>query len=106
MNAIKLPVSVLAVALIYLAAGAVGFAYHFPSLLTEILAVVAGGFLLRGDNWARWLAVAWIAFHVVLSAFHSYVQTAAHAVICGVIAWALFRPAAARYFLRGGAESA
>ena len=35
------------------------------------LAIVCGVFLLRGHNWARWLALAWIAFHVVLSAFHA-----------------------------------
>jgi hypothetical protein len=111
MHAIKRPVPVLIVALVYVAVGTVGFAYHFPGLwtgrqgsvwveLSECVAVLAGAFLLRGQNWARWLAVAWIGFHVVLSVFHSYSQTAVHAVIFALIVWALFTPAAGRYFER------
>lgn len=109
MTAPKPPVSVLVIALLYLAVGIVGCVYHFPSLLaweqgsvwsesTELLAVIAGVFLLLGQNWARWLAVAWIAFHVVLSAFHSFAQAAVHAVFLALIAWALFWPGAGRYF--------
>ena len=107
----KPPVSVIIIAGVYIAVGAIGFAYHFPDLyangfryngflieLTEFLALLCGVFLLRGQNWARWLALAWIAFHVVLSAFHALPQFAVHAVFCAVIAWILFRPNAARYF--------
>ncbi|HEY4900011.1 MAG TPA: hypothetical protein VIH91_04245 [Terriglobales bacterium] len=105
----KRPVSVLIVACVYLAVGVIGFAYHFKELLalhsdsvgielTEFLAIVCGVFMLRGRNWARWLALAWIAFHVVLSALHTFREFAVHALFCAVIAWALFRPAAARYF--------
>jgi hypothetical protein len=54
--------------------------------------------MLRGHNWARWVALAWIAFHVVLSAFHAFGEFAIHAVFCAVIAWFLFSPAPARYF--------
>jgi hypothetical protein len=105
----KRPFSVLLVASIYLAVGVVGFAAHFRELLeahsdapwieiTECLAIVAGAFLLRRHNWARWLAVAWLAFHVVLSAFHSVRETAIHGFLLLLIAWLLFRPAAGRYF--------
>ena len=31
--------------------------------LTELIAIVCGVFLLQGRNWARWLALAWIASH-------------------------------------------
>lgn len=107
----KAPVSVVVVALLYMTVGLVGFIYHFHTLLawqkdsvwvesTEFLAVVIGVFLLRGQNWARWLAVAWIAFHVVLSAFHSYGQMAVHAVFMALIVWALFQSNAQRYFRR------
>lgn len=100
---------VIVVALLYLAVGILGFAYHLRSLLawqqgsvwvetTELLAAIIGIFLLRGHNWARWLALAWMAFHVVLSAFHSYAQAAVHAAFLALIAWALFAPAAGRYF--------
>jgi hypothetical protein len=103
------PLSITILACVYLAVGAIGFAAHFRELLaghqdavameiTELLAILCGVFLLRGDNWARWLALAWIAFHVVLSAFHAIPELVIHAVLCAVIAWILFRPAAARYF--------
>ena len=105
----KRPVSVTIVAGVYLAVGVIGFAFHFRELLasqhdavwielTEFVAILCGAFLLRGQNWARWLALAWIAFHVVLSAFHAIPELAIHAVFCAVIAWILFRSAAARYF--------
>lgn len=117
MSTNKPPLSVIVIALLYLAVGIVGFVYRFRSLLTwqqgsvwaesvELLAVIAGIFLLRGHNWARWLAVAWIAFHVVLSAFHSFGQAAVHAAFLALIAWALFMPAAGRYFRRTRSEAA
>jgi hypothetical protein len=94
---------------VYLAVGAIGFAYHFRQLLafqhdsgwaelTEFLAIVSGVFMFRGHNWARWLALAWIAFHVILSAFHSFHEFAIHGFFCAVIAWILFRSEAARFF--------
>ena len=109
MNGKKRPISVTILACVYLAVGAIGFAFHFRELLarhpdapaielTEFLAIVCGTFLLRGHNWARWLALAWIAFHVVLSVFHSAREAAIHGLFCAVIAWVLFRPEAAGYF--------
>lgn len=112
MNWNKPPVSVTILACVYIAVGATGFAYHFTGLLAlqydgalieliEFIAIVCGVFMLRGHNWARWLALAWIAFHVILSAFHAFPEFAIHCLFCAVIAWVLFRPEAARYF-RGG----
>jgi hypothetical protein len=109
MNGNKRPISVTVLACVYLAVGAVGFAAHFHELLarqpdavaievTELVAILCGAFLLRGDNWARWVALAWIAFHVVLSAFHAIPELVIHALFCAAIAWILFRPEAARYF--------
>lgn len=109
MNWKKPPLSVIVVACLYLAVGTIGFAYHFPQLLpfrydgvltelTELVAIVCGAYMFRGYNWARWLAVAWIAFHVILSAFHSLHEFAIHALICALITWSLFYPGAARYF--------
>lgn len=110
----KRPLSITILACVYLAVGVIGFAFHFKELLagyheavwielTEFLAVFCGAFLLRGDNWARWLALAWIAFHVALSAFHAISELVTHAVFCAVIAWLLFRSDASRYFR--GAQS-
>ncbi len=117
MNSTKRPVTILVLACVYIAVGAIGFVYHFRGLLalqqgsgwvelTEFLAVVSGAFMLRGHNWARWLALAWIAFHVVLSAFRAFHELAVHALFCAVIAWLLFRPDAARYFRRARTEDA
>lgn len=101
------PVPVFIVALLYLAVGSVGFVYHFREIrapdgiwieLTEFLAFASGVFLLLGRNWARWLAVAWMAFHVVLSAFGPVREAAIHAVFLAVIAWLLFRPDSGRFF--------
>ncbi len=54
--------------------------------------------MLRGHNWARWLAIAWMGFHVGLSAFHAFHELAIHSLFFAAITWLLFRPAAARYF--------
>ena len=108
----KRPVPVTVLAVLYIAIGVIGFVHHFPDVrgagafayeniwieLTELLALVCGVFMLRGANWARWLAVAWIAFHVVLSFFDAYRGLVVHIVICAAIAWLLFRPQATRYF--------
>ena len=112
----KRPVSVVVLACLYIGVGAAGFVFHFHESLaspqsgvwielTEALAVIAGAFMLRGQNWARWLAVAWIAFHVVLSAFGRLTEVAIHAVFLAVIAWLLFRPGAARYFRRQSTQA-
>jgi len=116
MKSRKPPLPVVVVALLYLAVGVLGIVSHFRSLVkwqqdsvwavsTEFLAVVIGVFLLRGQNWARWLAVAWIAFHVVVSAFNSLAQAAVHAAFLALITWALFAPEARRYFRQSESKS-
>ncbi len=69
-----------------------------PAEILAVAAVVCGIFLLRAQNWARWLAVVWIGIHVVISFFNSISEVAAHAVFCAVICYLLFRPAANAYF--------
>ena len=109
MNTPRRPVSVTILACVYLVVGAAGFAYHFREMLslqqggvwaelTELLAIVSGAFMLRGHDWARWLALAWIAFHVILSIVESDHGLAIHGLLSVVIAWILFRSQAARYF--------
>lgn len=92
--------------------GAIGFAYHLTDFqpqhpfqydvvwveLVRLTAIICGVYMLRGHNWARWLALAWIALHVVVSAFHTLSELAIHSLFCAVIAWLLFRPVATRYF--------
>ena len=86
-------------------ASEIDFAQLFQSdalliLFVRLLAVVAGIFILRGANWARWLAIAWMAFHVVVSAFNSVGEALAHAALLVVIAYVLLRPDASAYFRR------
>jgi hypothetical protein len=111
MNIVRRPWPVIVIACLYLLVGVIGFVAHFPELLarhpdavgieaTEIVAVICGLFLLLRQNWARWLAVAWILFHVGISFLHPLPELAVHVVFCLFIAWALFRPATALWFRR------
>jgi len=109
------PLAVTIIGWVYILTGAAGLLYHASDLLSphpfrfdavgveaiRLVAIVSGAFMLRGRDWARWLALAWIACHVVLSAFHGWPQFAVHAVLCAAIAFFLFRPNAAQYFGRG-----
>ena len=77
----KRPLSVTILSWIYIAVGVVSFIYgaplhaiHADDVIAEsvrLSGIIAGAFMLRGENWARWLAIAWIAFHIGLSAFHN-----------------------------------
>jgi hypothetical protein len=106
------PLAVTLVGWLYLGVGAIGFLYHLSEFgarnasryedvwieLVRFLAIISGAFMLRGHNWARWLALAWILFHLVLSAFHSFREFAIHCLFCAVIGWILLRSDASRYF--------
>jgi hypothetical protein len=113
----KRPLSVILIGCIYIATGAIGLVYHLSKYrlqdpfeydivwiaLVELIAITAGIYMLRGRNWARWLAIAWIAFHVVLSAFGPRSELLMHLLLCVVFAYFLFRPQATRYFHAAGA---
>jgi len=108
----KRPLPVTILACIYIGVGTVGFAYHLREILarhafhyddflvelTEFVAIVCGAFLLRGHNWARWLALAWIAFHVGISFVDSLQRVVVHGLIFLLIAYFLFRLEARTYF--------
>jgi hypothetical protein len=95
-----------------MAVGGIALLYHLSELkaqlpldkelvwvcLVRALAIVGGAFVLRGCNWARWLLAAWMAFHIVLSIFHSPVELLMHILLFGVIGYFLFRPQASAYF--------
>jgi hypothetical protein len=110
------PLSVTIIGVLYILAGAMGLVYHlgefkahpFPWGLiaievVRVLAIVAGVYMLRGDNWARWLALAWMAFHVGISFLNGWVPVAMHAAFLAVIAFFLLRRPAREFF---GAEKA
>ncbi len=73
---------------------------HWIVHVSRILQVLCGVFILRGFNWARWLLVVWIGFHIILSALHSPLQLLMHILIFAVVLYFLFRRQASAYFLQ------
>ena len=63
-----------------------------------LVAIVGGVFMLRGFNWARWLCVAWMGFHLIVSILHSLFELAVHCVLFAVVLYFLFHPRASVYF--------
>ena len=71
---------------------------HWYVHLSRVLGIVAGAFMLKGYNWARWLLVAWMAFHIVVGALNGLVHFLTHVVIFSVILFFIFRRPASTYF--------
>ncbi len=108
----KRPFAIEVLAWLYIAVVLVGTAGHYANFwkhrpatdeffwitLLGAAAVVAGAFMLRGKNWARWLALAWMAAHVVISAFHPLSELIVHLVMLVLIGMVLFRREARVYF--------
>ncbi len=67
-------------------------------LAVRTLAIVGGAFLLRGENWARWLLVLWIAYHVVLSLYHPLFELVVHSLLLIAVVYVLFRQEASSFF--------
>jgi hypothetical protein len=97
---------------LFIATGVVGLARHFADFkatqpfeydlvwifIVELAAIVCGAFMLRGANWARWLASAWMAFYVILSFFDSLREVVVHGLLFAPIAYFLFRAEARAWF--------
>ena len=106
------PFSVSLIGWLFVVTGVIGFTYHMTELklqipvdiyaawvlLVRLLAIVGGAFLLRGANWARWLLISWMAYHVANSTLHSIPELVIHSVILVGITYVLFRPQASRYY--------
>src|SRR6266850_2256591 len=113
-NAMKRPLPVTILGCLFIVVGLVGFVYHLSESpldrwvvlisIVRIIAVVGGVFLLMGHNWARWLILAWLAFHVVVSAFHSLSESIAHVVLLIIVGYVLLRPPASKYFQSAPSE--
>jgi membrane-bound ClpP family serine protease len=102
------PLAVTVISLIYIVVGIVGLVFHLVdfkgqlSLRSEItwitavrlLAIVAG----IDHNWARWLALAWMAFHVVLGALNAPSQLLLHAFLLVVFGYFLLCRQSANHF--------
>jgi hypothetical protein len=108
----KRPIPVIIVSIVFILTGCIGFIYHLNELFEandklyepilvlaiRILAVVCGLLLFRGIDWARWLAIAWLLYHVLLSAFHSTSEMIMHVVVLIMVSLLLYLPASNRYF--------
>jgi hypothetical protein len=107
----KIPLSVIVISLVFILAGVSGIIYHASewqgigmstevvvAFLIRLAAVVGGVFALRGKNWARWLLMLWIVYHVALSVFHSTSELITHFVIAIIVGLCLFNGKANGYF--------
>ena len=106
------PPSITIIGWLFVGAGTIGLAYHATEFkaqrpfeydliwvcIVRLLAILSGVFMLRGSNWARWGLLVWLAYHVILSAFHSLSELAMHSLLLCVVAYFLFRPQASAYF--------
>ena len=110
----KRPLQVTITGGLFIVAGLVGLVYHLSERpldhwivlisIIRIIAVVGGVFLLIGHNWARWLMLAWLAFHVVVSAFHSLSEFMSHVVLLMIVGYALLGPLTSKYFQSAPSE--
>ena len=108
----KRPLPVTILGCLFIVAGLVGLAYHLSERpldkwivvisIVRMIAVAGGVLLLMGQGWARWLLLVWLAFHVVVSAFHSMSDSIAHVVLLLVVAYFLLGPPASKYFQPAG----
>jgi hypothetical protein len=64
----------------------------------QVLALISGVFMLYGFNWARWLLVVWVGYHIILSALHSSLELLVHSLLFAVILYFVFRSQASAYF--------
>jgi hypothetical protein len=108
------PLPVFIVATVLILAGVVGFFYHLKDFadpaeklyvvvlveLLRIVAIVSGILLLRGSNYGRWLSIAWVLLHVVISMFNSIEQTITHALVLAIVCILLYLPVSSLYFTR------
>lgn len=114
LNSRERPFQVTVLGWLFIVVGIVSTAYHLlksgldrwsvPIVLVGLIAVVAGVFLLRGARWSRWLLLAWLAVHVVLSALNSLADAMPHVVLVVVVGYFLLGPPTSQYYQRDQAE--
>jgi hypothetical protein len=107
------PPSVILISVLFILSGIAGIIYHASELISlaqepreiwvlvvRILAIAGGVFVLRKQNWARWLLVIWIAYHLYISFNHSVVEISVHFGFLILVLVALFNPKDKQYFKR------
>src|SRR5258706_15521639 len=110
----KRPLPVTIIGCLFIVAGLVGLLYNLSEspldhwivliAIVRIIAFVGGVFLLMAHNWARWLMLAWLAFNVVVSAFHSLSELIAHVVLLVIVGFVLLRTPVSKYFQSAPSE--
>jgi len=108
LNSMKRPFQVTMLGWLFIAVGILSTIYHLlkgpldrwtlPILLVGTIAIVAGVLLLRGARWARWLVLAWLAFHVGVSVLNSLSDAVAHFVLLLAVGYFLLGPPTSEYF--------
>jgi hypothetical protein len=108
----KRPHSITVISWIFVAAGVVGLGYHATEFkarhpfdydflwvcFVRLLAILCGVFMLRGSNWARWLLVVWLGYHVALSALHTPFELVVHSLLFAAVLFFLFQARSSAYF--------
>ncbi|HCW08163.1 MAG TPA: hypothetical protein DGG95_12450 [Cytophagales bacterium] len=103
------PLSITLISILFIMAGVLGIFYHINDLknpsteaawifVVRVLAIVGGVFTFKGVNWARWLIIVWMAYHVALSFLHTSLELLIHIGFFALALYALFNKGAAAYF--------
>lgn len=107
----KPPITVIIAGCIYILGGAIPVAYQINKIAEissnhdmawvvglGVLAVIGGIYVIRGANWARWLLLAWIIFHVVISFYGDTMKIIGHSLFAVLTYILLFNKRANTYF--------
>lgn len=111
------PITVVIVGLLFILAGGLGIAYHIKDLsqpglklseviwvfIVRLVAIICGVLLFLRTDWARWLAVIWLIYHVIIGALHSTSEMIVHIALLVIVTVLLFLPVSSAYF-RGNRE--
>ena len=73
-------------------------------LFLRVLAIVCGLLLLNKISWARWLAIVWLIYHVVISTFNSMSETVVHIIFLILVSVLLFLPVSTAFFRNKNAK--
>ncbi|MDI3320605.1 hypothetical protein [Pinibacter soli] len=106
------PITVVIVGMLFILAGCLGIAYHVKDfsqpdsklseliwvLVIRLLGVMCGVLLFLRVDWARWLAVIWLLYHVIIGALHSKSEMFVHIGLLIVVTVLLFLPVSSAYF--------
>jgi hypothetical protein len=114
LGSMKRPFEVTLLGWFLIAVGIFATTYHFCTgaldrwmigiVLFEGVGILAGVFLLKGARWARWLVLAWIAFHVVAMGLNSVWDALPHLVLLVAVGYFLLGPPTAPYYRRAQAR--